>query len=108
MIGCERLDALGEALDEILRRSGGGLVSDSVHDAENVLSAMIDLAHEELQLFLVRLALGLALLAFGNVLDGADEAHGSPLMPGPLETSKPPHLYPMDLAVSPQNPVLMR
>jgi hypothetical protein len=62
---------------------------------------MIDFAHEEVLLFL-------ALLAFGNVLSGADEAHDLSLRPGTLEIGKPMSLHPADLAVSPLNPVLMR
>src|SRR5215472_19041060 len=52
LTGRKRLDALGEALDEIFGIFGGGLTSDRVHDAEHVLGAMIDLAHEEMHLFL--------------------------------------------------------
>src|SRR6266446_2942245 len=100
LIGRKRLDALGEALDEIFGISGGGLVSDRVHNAEHVLGAMIDLAYEEVLLFL-------ALLAFGNVLDGAN-AHGPALTPGTLEISKPESLHPADLAVSPPEPELGR
>ena len=83
-------------------RSSGVLVavvSDRVHDAEHVLGTMIDLAHEEVLPFL-------ALLAFGNVLDGADKVRGPPPTPGALEASKPTHLHPADFAVSPLNPVL--
>src|SRR5262252_6176336 len=69
LIGRKRLDALGEALDEIFGVFGGGLVSDRVDDAEHVLGAMIDLAHEEMLLLL-------ALLAFGDVLNGAAQANG--------------------------------
>src|SRR5258708_2010950 len=62
---------------------------------------MIDLAHEEVLAFL-------ALLAFGNVLCGADEAHGLSLRPGTLEIGKSMILHPADLAVSPPDPVLDR
>src|SRR5258708_15983463 len=62
---------------------------------------MIDFAHEEINLLL-------ALLAFGSVLSGADEAREPSLTPGALEISKPMSLHPADLAVSPLNPVLMR
>src|SRR6266849_4090349 len=48
------------------------------------------------------------LLAFRNVRDGADDAHGPSLTPGALEISKPVHLHPADLAVSPANPVFDR
>src|SRR5260370_10108127 len=75
-------------------------MSDRVHNAEHVLGAMTDLAHEEGLLFL-------ALLAFGNVLDGAN-AHGPALTPGTLEISKPESLHPADLAVSPPEPELGR
>src|SRR5258708_40263773 len=62
---------------------------------------MTDLAHEEVLPFL-------ALLAFGNVLDGADEARNPPLTPGTFETSKPTHLDPADFAASSLNSVLTR
>jgi len=62
---------------------------------------MIDLAHEEVNLLLAR-------FAFGNVRNGADEAGGPPLRPGALEISKPMSVDPADLAITPQNPVLMR
>src|SRR6267143_257800 len=62
---------------------------------------MIDLAHEEVLAFL-------ALLAFGNVLCGADEAHDLSLRPGTLEIGKSMILHPADLAVSPPDPVLDR
>src|SRR5260370_18288634 len=75
-------------------------MSDRVHNAEHVLGAMTDLAHEEVLLFL-------ALLAFGNVLDGAN-AHGPALTHGTLEISKPESLHPADLAVSPPEPELGR
>src|SRR5260370_5279386 len=87
--------------DEIVWILGSGLVSDCIHDAEHILGAMIDFAHEEINLLL-------ALLAFGNVLSGADEAREPSLTPGALEISKPMSLHPADLAVSPLNPVPMR
>src|SRR5258708_39267802 len=62
---------------------------------------MIDFAHEEVLFFL-------ALLAFGNVLDGADKAHDLSLGPGALAIGKPATLHPTDLAVSPPEPVLIR
>jgi hypothetical protein len=62
---------------------------------------MIDFAHEEINLLL-------ALLTFGNVLSGADEAHEPSLTLIALEIRKPPHLYPADLAISSLNPVLVR
>src|SRR5262249_41769923 len=99
LIGGKRLDALGEALDEIFGISGGGLVSDRVDDAEHVLGAMIDFAHEEVLLFL-------ALLAFGDVLSGAGHAHGPSLPPVALEMTNPQSLHPTDLAVSPPEPEL--
>jgi hypothetical protein len=77
------------------------LVSDRVHDAAHVFRTMINLAHQEVLPFL-------ALLAFSDLLDGADEARASPLTPGALETSKPTHLHPADFAISPLNPVLPR
>src|SRR5260370_17435357 len=62
---------------------------------------MIDLAHEEVLPFL-------ALLAFGNVLCGADEAHDLSLRPGTLEIGKSMILHPADLAVFPPDTVLNR
>src|SRR5215470_6180107 len=87
LIGGKRLDALGEARDEIFGTSGGGLMSDRVHNAEHVLGAMIDLAHQEVLLLL-------AFLAFGNVLNGAAEAYGPTLRPGPLKIGKSVSLHP--------------
>src|SRR5260370_20111345 len=52
----------GRPLDKTFGVSGGGLVGDRVDNAEHVLGAMIDLAHEEVLPFLT-------LLAFGNILD---------------------------------------
>src|SRR5215467_14521410 len=101
LIGRKRLDALGEALNEIFGISGGGLVSDRIHDAEHIFGAMIDFTHEEVLLFL-------ALLAFGNVLDRAGEVHELPLRPGALKISKSTTLHPADLAISPPNSVLIR
>src|SRR5260370_30971421 len=58
-------------------------MSDRIHDAEHVLGAMIDFAHEQVLLLLAR-------LAFGDVRKGADVAHGPPpSMLGPLEICKP-------------------
>src|SRR5262249_28257960 len=84
LIGRKRLDALGEALDEIFGMTGDGLVSDGVNDAEHVFGAMIDFAHEEMLFFLALPAFFLALLAFGDVLDGADETYGPSLAPAAL------------------------
>src|SRR5260370_11953612 len=100
LIGRKRLDALGEALDEIFGISGGGLVSDRVDNAEHVLGAMIDFAHEEVFLFL-------ALLAFGDVLNRPAEAHDPALRSGALKISKSMTLRPADAAVSLPNPELM-
>jgi hypothetical protein len=55
LIGRKGLNALGEALDETFWVSGGCLVSDRVHDAEHILGAMINLAHEEMLFFLALL-----------------------------------------------------
>jgi hypothetical protein len=101
LVGRKRLDALGEAFDEIFGISGRGLVSDRVHHAEHVLGAMIDLAHEEVLPFH-------ALLAFGNVLSGANHVDGASIVRGTLEMRKPVSLHPPDLAVPPLNPVFDR
>src|SRR5262245_16430959 len=61
---------------------------------------MIDFAHEEVLFFL-------ALLAFGNVLSGAAEAHSMALRPGARKISKPMPLYPANRTVPAPNPVLM-
>src|SRR5215467_5099078 len=95
LISEKRLDALGEAFDEMFGISGGGLASDCVHDTKHVLGTMIDLAHEEVLSFL-------ALLAFGNVLSSTDHADGVSLVGGTLEIRKPVSLHPPDLAVCPQ------
>src|SRR5215831_3344737 len=87
--------------DEIFWIDGGGLASDRVHDAEHVLGAMIDFAHEEVLFFL-------ALLAFGNVRNGADDTHRPLFAPGAIEICKPESLSPADLAVSPPKPELGR
>src|SRR6266478_1651454 len=99
LIGGKRLDTFREPLDETFGISGGGLVSDRVDDAEHVLGAMIDFAHEEVLLFL-------ALLALGDVLDGAAETHGPALTPGALEIGEPKSLHPADRAVCPPQPEL--
>src|SRR5262249_20925880 len=101
LIGRKRLNALGEAFDEIFGSSGGRLVSDRVHYTEHVLGTMIDLTHEEVLLFL-------ALLAFGNVLSGTDHADGASLVRDTLEIRKPVGLHTPNLAVSSLNPVLGR
>ena len=62
---------------------------------------MIDLAHKEVLSFL-------ALLAFGNVLSSTDHADGVSLVRGTLKIRKPVSLYPPDLAVCSQVPVLGR
>jgi hypothetical protein len=62
---------------------------------------MVDLAHQQMHLLL-------ALLALGNVLDGADDGGRGLLAPGVLEISKPMQLDPADLAVCQPNPVLDR
>jgi hypothetical protein len=89
-----RLNALGEALDEIFPVSGGGLVSDRVDDAEHVLSAMIDFAHEELFLFLT-------LLTFGNVLNSTAEAYDPSVSSGTCKKCESMSVHPADLALSP-------
>src|SRR5262249_57879599 len=61
---------------------------------------MIDFAHEEMLLLL-------ALLAFGDVLNGAAQANGPSLGPDTLEIRKPMTLDPADLSVSPPHPILM-
>src|SRR5260370_1427951 len=94
LIGRKRLDALGEALDEIFGISGGGLVSDGVDDAEHILGAMIDFAHEQVFLFFT-------LLAFGDVLCAAGHSYCPSVTPGALEMTKPLNLPPTDLAASP-------
>src|SRR5258708_23166150 len=76
-------------------------MSDRVHDAQHVLGAMIDFAHEEVLLLL-------ALLAFGNVLGGAAEAHGPALRPGALKIGKSVSLHPADLAITPPDPEFAR
>src|SRR5260370_2350441 len=91
------MDALREALDEIFGISGGGLVSDRVHDAEHVLGAMIDFAHQEVLFFLT-------LLAFGNVRKGADEAHGPSLAPVAFEIPNPQRSHPPAFPLPPPNP----
>src|SRR5262249_21427473 len=100
LIGSKRLDALGEALDEVFRTSGDSLVGNRVDDAEHILGPMIDLAHEEMLLLL-------ALLAFGDVLNRTAEAHGPAFRPGALKISKSMTLRPADRAVSPPNPELV-
>src|SRR5262249_20571816 len=60
LIGGERLQTLGESLDEPLRVVRGGLVRNGLHEREHVLGAMVHLAHQELNLLL-------GLLAVANV-----------------------------------------
>jgi hypothetical protein len=78
-----------------------GLAGDYLYEIEQVPGAMSDFAREEELPFL-------ALLAFSNVWTVPMKLTGRRSCRAPLETSKPPHLYPADLAVSPLNPVLMR
>src|SRR5499427_395675 len=101
LIGRKRLDALGEALDEIFGVFCGGLVRDRVDDTEHVLGAMIDLAHEEVLPFL-------ALLAFCDIRNGADDARGPSLTLRAFEISTPMHLHPADLTASPAESELDR
>src|SRR5215467_15862124 len=101
LIGRKRLDALGEALDEIFGIFGGGLVSDHVHDAEHVLGAMIDFAQQEVLPLL-------ALPSFGNVLHNANETHEPALKSIALKIGTPTALDPTHLSVPPQYPVLIR
>ena len=70
-----------------------------MHDAEHIFGAMIDFAHENVLLFL-------ALLAFGNVLNGADHPRGPCLTPDVLEISKPNRRHPPEPAISLKEPVL--
>jgi hypothetical protein len=62
---------------------------------------MVDLAHEEVLLFL-------ALLAISNVSNSAHDGHGPPLVPVALEIRKPQSLHPADLAASALEPELGR
>jgi hypothetical protein len=101
LIGCKRPNALGEAPDVILGTSSDGLVSDSIHDAEHVPGAMVDLAHEEVLLLLTQ-------LAFRNVVSGTNHADSASLAPNALETNKPVSLHPADFAVRPPVPELGR
>jgi hypothetical protein len=50
---------------------------------------MIDLTHKKMLLFL-------ALLAFGNFRNSADDTHSQSLMPGPLKISTPQNLRPAE------------
>jgi hypothetical protein len=77
------------------------LVSDRVHDTEHILGAMADLAHQQALPFL-------ALLAFGNVLDGADATHSPSVAPDALKIGKPVSFQPADFATASLNPVVMR
>src|SRR5262249_31112882 len=101
LMSCKRPNALGDALDVIFGTIGDGLVSHSIHYAEHVPGAMIDLAHEEV-LFL------LAQLAFCNVVSGTNHADSASLAPNALETNKSASLHPADFAVHPPVPDLGR
>src|SRR5215475_14162648 len=61
---------------------------------------MIDLAHQEMLFFL-------ALLAFGDVLNGAAQAHGPSLRPSTLKICERISLHPADGPISPPNPEFM-
>src|SRR5579871_314286 len=74
-------------------------MSDRVYNAEHVLGAMIDFAHEQVLLFVL-------MLAFGDILSGADQADGVAFAPGPREMRKPMSLQPAHLADSRPNPEL--
>src|SRR5262249_46560685 len=69
---------------------------------------MIDFAHEEVLFFFAFPALFLALLGFGDALQGADEGYRPPLAPVTLEIRKPKSFHPANLAISPPNPELGR
>src|SRR5258708_10293912 len=58
LIGRKRVDAIGEALDEIFKILGDCLVSNRDDDAEHVFGAMIDLTHKKLDMLLVSFLLG--------------------------------------------------
>ena len=53
----QRLDALAKALDELLRPRRDGAAGERVHEGQQVLGAVVDLAHEEMDLLLIALAL---------------------------------------------------
>jgi hypothetical protein len=93
LIGRKRLDAFGELLYEIFGMARDDPVGDSIHHAEYVLGAMIDLAHEEVQLFL-------ALFVFGNVRYRTDDADCSSVIPVTLKIDKAQSLHPADIIVS--------
>src|SRR5215467_764895 len=97
LIGCERLDALGEALSEMFGIAGSDLVGDRVHAAEHILGTMVDFARENVRLFCI-------LPAFGNICDGADDARCPLPMLSATKICKPVNLHPADPAVFPLSP----
>jgi hypothetical protein len=79
----------------------GGLVSDSVHDGDEVFGAVSALSCKQMLPFR-------ALLVFGDILHGANDTRDSPLASGALAIGEPRHSHPANLAVSPPNPILLR
>src|SRR5215469_8132552 len=51
------LNAFSQALDEIARTGRSGLPRDCLHDGKHVLSAVVDLAHEKIDLLFMPLPL---------------------------------------------------
>src|SRR5207245_4004254 len=56
--GRERLDALSKAPDKVFRFKTRSLAGDCLHEAEQILEAMVGLTHEEANLLLVSFSLG--------------------------------------------------
>src|SRR5262249_17975230 len=67
LIGRERLEALGEAADEVFALTGCGLASNCLHETEHVLGAMIGFAHQKMNLLLSTFARGDVAVGFKRI-----------------------------------------
>ena len=77
------MDAVAEAFEEIARTARGGLPGDGLHDAEHVLRAVVDLAHEQVDALLGAFPLC-------DVLHGAGEADRLPALEGHIAIGSDP------------------
>src|SRR6478736_6439472 len=71
MIGGERVDPRGKAIDERIAVGAGRMPSDCLYDAEQVLGPMVDLLQQPLDLLLRPLPLGDVMRDLGDADDVA-------------------------------------
>jgi hypothetical protein len=65
LVGCERLDALSESSNKVLRTANRGLSSDGLYEAEQILDTMVCLPHQQLNVLFMSFPLG-QILHHGN------------------------------------------